>query len=60
MIPPKDPETLAQSIIDLAGNESLKEKFKENGVIAAREYNWDNAVDVFEKTLIKFVKEDKK
>lgn len=60
IIPPKDPENLAKSIIDLAGNESLKEKFKKNGLIAAREYNWDNAVDVFEKALIKYVKEDNK
>jgi len=50
LVPPKDPEAIASSIVRMLKDDDLREKMVKNGFITAKRYTWDRAVDVFEKT----------
>jgi glycosyltransferase involved in cell wall biosynthesis len=49
MVPPKEPEAIAQSIIRVMDEPDLQEKLTENGFITAQKFTWDRVIDVFEK-----------
>jgi glycosyltransferase involved in cell wall biosynthesis len=50
MVPPKEPEALAQSIIELMKDHDLQEKLTDNGLITAQKFTWERVIDVFEKS----------
>lgn len=52
MVPPKNPEALAEAIINILKDEEIQRKFKENGLKTAAHYTWENAIDDFEKALL--------
>jgi glycosyltransferase involved in cell wall biosynthesis len=56
LVPPKNPESLADAIIKVLSNNGLQEKFKKNGLETAQEFTWKRAVDVFENALIQALK----
>ncbi len=49
MVPPKEPEALAQSIIKVMKDHDLQEKLTDNGLITAQKFTWERVIDVFEK-----------
>ncbi len=49
MVPPKDPEAIAQAILKLSNDEKLITKFEVNGLKTAEQANWENVVDKFER-----------
>jgi glycosyltransferase involved in cell wall biosynthesis len=51
IVPPKDPEALANAIRTLLDDEDLLEKIKMNGPITATKFDWDTATDRFEAAL---------
>ena len=56
MVPPKNPEALAEAMITILSDNTLQEKFKANGLITAARYTWEQGVDDFEKSLMKAIK----
>lgn len=51
LVPPKDPEKLAEAMLTVLNSPELAAKFRENGPITADEYTWEKATDRFEKAL---------
>ena len=49
IVPPKEPEALAQSIIKVMKDHDLQEKLTDNGLITAQKFTWERVIDVFEK-----------
>lgn len=49
MVPPKEPEALAQSIINLMNDPELQGKLTDNGLITAQKFTWERVIDIFEK-----------
>ena len=49
MVPAKEPETIAESIIKMYNNPDLAKKLKEEGILTAKKFTWERVVDVFEK-----------
>jgi len=60
LIPPKNPEAIAQSIIELYNNPELSEKLKHNGLETVKEHSWESVVDVFEKSFKDVLDNNKK
>ena len=44
LVPPKDEKSLAQALIKLLRDETLRQKMGANGLVKAKEYDWDNIV----------------
>ena len=51
MVPPCNPNALAEAMIEVLQNENLAEKFRRNGPITASSFSWDAATDRFEAAL---------
>lgn len=49
VVPPQNPERLAESIIRLLENDSLRKKIAQAGLEKAREFTWDMAIDWLEE-----------
>ena len=49
LVPPKQPEAIANSIIKLYNDPDLADKLKNNGLKTAENFTWKRVVDVFEK-----------
>ena len=49
MVPIKEPEAIAESIIKMYNNPDLARKLKEEGILTAKKFTWERVVDVFEK-----------
>ena len=49
VVPPKDPETLADAILRLLEDEDLREQFRKEGPRTAKQFTWDKTVDKVEK-----------
>lgn len=45
LVPPKDAKAIANAVIRLLSDESLRKKLGENAVRKAREFSWDNITD---------------
>lgn len=51
MVPPRDPDALAEAILRLIDDQELANRFRENGPITAAQFDWDSAVERFENAL---------
>jgi glycosyltransferase involved in cell wall biosynthesis len=49
MVPAKEPEAIAESLINMYNNPDLAKKLKEEGILTAKNFTWERVVDVFEK-----------
>jgi len=49
MVPAKEPEAIAESVINMYNNPDLAKKLKEEGILTAKKFTWERVVDVFEK-----------
>ncbi len=49
LIPPKQPDVIAKSIIKLYNDSDLADKLIENGLETSQKFTWERVVDVFEK-----------
>ncbi|MDD3985373.1 MAG: glycosyltransferase family 4 protein [Methanobacterium sp.] len=49
IVPAKEPEAIAQSVINMYNNPDLADKLKEEGILTAQKFTWERVVDVFEK-----------
>jgi len=49
LVPPKQPESIAKSIIKLYNNPDIADNLKKNGLKTAENFTWERVVDVFEK-----------
>ena len=49
VVPPKDPEKMANAILRLLMDESLSERLRKAGPKKAKEFNWDKTADGFER-----------
>lgn len=47
----KEEELLAQKIVELIGNDTLREKYRSLGMIRARDFDWRRSIEKYEKTL---------
>jgi glycosyltransferase involved in cell wall biosynthesis len=52
IVPPKNPDALAESILLVLSKPELANKLRKNGPITASQFDWDNATDRFEKALL--------
>ncbi len=51
VVPPREPELLAQAMLDVLGNKPLAEHLAQNGPPTAARYDWTRVVDRFERAL---------
>lgn len=51
MVPPKDQRALAEAILRLLGDEVLRERFMQEGIKKAAEFDWEKRIDLLEKVL---------
>lgn len=51
MVPPRSPKELANAINRLLDDTALAEQLRQNGLLTASSFTWDNAVDRFESAL---------
>ncbi len=51
MVPPRNPQLLADSILEVLTNAELANKLRRNGPLTAAQFSWDQAVQRFERTL---------
>jgi glycosyltransferase involved in cell wall biosynthesis len=51
IVPPRDPEALAEAILLLLSNSELADQVRKNGLTTASKFNWDIATDRFEAAL---------
>ena len=54
--PPKDPETLAQNIIELLENENKRKQIAKNAYNYIKQFTWDKAVEQLERIFKMFKK----
>ena len=59
IVPPKEPEAIAKSILKVFNDDDLRKKMVKNGLETAKMYTWERVVDVFEKTFEDALKEEK-
>lgn len=52
LVPPKNPEALADGIIRVLTNEKLKEKLRKKGLETAKNFSWTKVCDIFEKAFL--------
>lgn len=50
IVPPKNPEAMANAILRLLLDEDLCEKFRREGPKTAKQFTWDETVNAFERT----------
>jgi len=62
LVPPKDEEMLAQALISLISDESLRRQIGNNGILKAQEYSWERVaqwiLDYYVKVLSESPKEE--
>jgi len=51
VVHPRNPELLAEKILELLDDESLQRKFKKEGIKTSKKFTWDKSVNAFEKAL---------
>jgi len=51
MTPPKDPQSLANGILQVLNDPNLSDQLRQNGPITASNFSWDSAVSRFETAL---------
>ena len=51
VVPPRNPEALAEAILRLLSKPDLADKFRKNGPITASRFDWESAIDRFEAAL---------
>lgn len=51
VVHPRQPEQMAEKILELLNNENLQKKFRKNGIKTAKKFTWENSVNAFEKVL---------
>jgi glycosyltransferase involved in cell wall biosynthesis len=56
VVPPKEPEVLAESILKAYNDVDLTDKLRENGLKTAKKLTWSRVVDVFETAFIDALK----
>jgi glycosyltransferase involved in cell wall biosynthesis len=56
LVPPKQPDIIAESIIKLYNDPELTEKLKQNGLETSKNFTWKRVVDIFEKAFITTLK----
>lgn len=56
VVMPRDPPTLAQAIIGLLRNERIREQFRKEGPVTAKQFTWEKATDAVEKLFLMSVK----
>lgn len=49
VVPPKEPKIMAEAVLRLLGDESLREMFRKQGQITAKQFTWDKTVYDVEK-----------
>lgn len=49
VVPPKNPQALADAIIRVLNDESLRKKLIKNGLEKAKEFDWEKSIDELEK-----------
>jgi glycosyltransferase involved in cell wall biosynthesis len=49
MVPPKNPQALADAITRLLSDEPLRKKFIKNGLETAKKFDWDRSIDILEE-----------
>ena len=59
IVPPKEPEAIAKSILKVFNDDDLRKKMVKNGLETAKKYTWERVVDVFEKTFEDALKKEK-
>ncbi len=57
LVPPRDPQSLADGILTLLRNPELADRFRKNGPSTAAKFTWENVVDRFEQALVDFGKQ---
>jgi len=55
VVPSQDPQAVAEGIIQLINDEQLRSMLGRNGQLTASQYNWEKAIDEFEKLLFSTV-----
>jgi glycosyltransferase involved in cell wall biosynthesis len=51
VVPPKNPDALAEAILLLLSKPDLADKLRKNGLITASKFDWESAIDLFEAAL---------
>jgi len=51
VVPPRNPEALAEAILRLLSKPDLADKFRKNGPVTASRFDWESAIDRFEAAL---------
>jgi glycosyltransferase involved in cell wall biosynthesis len=49
VVPPKNPEALAQGILRVLNDKKLRQKLIKNGLEKAKEFDWEKSIDTLEK-----------
>jgi glycosyltransferase involved in cell wall biosynthesis len=57
MVPPRDPDALAQAALELIGDEARRRGIASAGVTLARRYAWDHSTDLLEEALVRVAPE---
>jgi glycosyltransferase involved in cell wall biosynthesis len=52
IVPPRNPEELAEAILLLLTKPDLADKLKKNGPVTASRFDWNRAIDRFEAVLM--------
>lgn len=52
LVPPKNPEAIADAILKALKNSDLSNKLKTNGIKTAQKSTWDTTVDIFENAFL--------
>lgn len=60
LVPPKNPEAIANAILNVLKDNNLSDKLKINGIKTAQKATWDSVIDTFEKTFISSLDEQNK
>jgi glycosyltransferase involved in cell wall biosynthesis len=53
VVPPRDPRALADAVIRVLGDESLRRKLIKNGLAKAAEFDWEKSIDILEREFMK-------
>jgi len=51
VVPPGDPEAVANATIEILRNDRLRDRLIRGGVETARQWTWDRVVDKFEEAI---------
>jgi len=55
VVPPKNPEALAEGILRVLSNSSLRQKLIQNGLKKVKEFSWDPIIDKMEEIFIRSI-----